>query len=53
MSDNNMDELIKEYTAQLNEQENLVLKIAVEHLESSFDISKSVGFVEWRKNKKK
>jgi hypothetical protein len=52
MSDNNMDELIKEYTAQLDDQQKLVLKIAIEHLESSFDISKSIGFVEWQKNKK-
>ena len=44
-----MDELIKEYIAQLDDQQQLVLKIAMEHLESSFDISKSIGFVEWQK----
>ena len=41
------EELIKEYKSQLDEQEKLVLQIAVEHLETSFDISKSIGYKEW------
>ena len=43
------EELIEAYIAQLNEQEHIVLKIAIEHLESSFDISKSIGYQEWLK----
>lgn len=42
-------EKIRIYMKQLDEQQQLVLKIAMEHLGSSFDISKSVGFVEWNK----
>lgn len=44
-----LEEKIQQYLKQLDEQQQLVLKIAMEHLESSFDISKSVGFVEWNK----
>lgn len=47
----NMEELIDEYIEQLTEQERLVLEIAKNHLESSFDIIKSIGFMEW-KNKR-
>ena len=39
--------LIKEYTNSLSEQERLVMKIAIEHLGSSFDIEKSIGFRKW------
>ena len=41
------EELIKIYINQLSEQEKIVLKIAIEHLESSFDIEKSIGFQKW------
>ena len=41
------EKLIKAYINQLNDQEKLVLKIAIEHLESSFDIQKSIGFQKW------
>ena len=30
-------------------QEKIVLKIATEHLETSFCIEKSLGFLEWHK----
>ena len=43
------EELIEAYIAQLNEQEQIVLNIAIEHLQSSFDISKSIGYQEWLK----
>lgn len=36
-----------EYIAQLTPQEQIVLKIAQEHLESSFDMVRSIGFKEW------
>jgi len=38
---------IEEYKESLSEQERIVLQIAIEHLESSFDIEKSIGFLEW------
>ena len=37
----------KEYIAQLTEQERIVLKIAQEHLEYSFDLVRSIGFKSW------
>jgi hypothetical protein len=42
-----MDELCKEYEVQLTEQEKKALEIARRCLESSFDMSKSVGFQNW------
>ena len=40
-----------DYISQMSEQERLVLKIATEHLETSFDIEKSIGYIEWIKNR--
>ena len=48
-----IEELINEYIAQLSEQEQIVLEIAKEHLESSFDIKKSIGFMEWENKRDK
>jgi hypothetical protein len=42
-------QLIDAYIKQLNEQELIVLSIAKDHLQSSFDIIKSIGFQEWLK----
>jgi hypothetical protein len=42
-----MEEMIRIYISQLTEQELLVLEIARDHLGSSFDISKSIGFINW------
>ena len=39
--------LIAEYIAQLSTQEQIVLKIASEHLETSFDIETSIGYKNW------
>jgi len=39
--------LIDQYIAQMTEQEKLVLEIAVDHLETSFDIVRSIGYKEW------
>ena len=39
--------LIDQYIAQMSEQEKLVLEIAVDHLETSFDIVRSIGYKEW------
>ena len=38
---------VAEYIAQLDEKEILALKIAQEHLGSSFNIVKSIGYIEW------
>ena len=48
-NDENNDEnyLIQEYVNSLNEQELIVLEIAKKQLESSFDISKSIGYLNW------
>ena len=51
-TDTKTEELITKYKDSLTEQEQIVLKIAIEHLESSFDIEKSIGYLEWLKNYK-
>jgi len=43
-----MEGLIKEYISEMNEQEKIVLAIAKEHLESSYDVEKSIGFIKWK-----
>ena len=35
----------------LNEQELIVFNIAKKQLESSFDISESIGYLKWLENK--
>ena len=42
-----IDELLIEYQLQLSELEHVVIKIAQEHLESSFSLEKSIGFKKW------
>ena len=42
---------ISKYIASLSELEQRVCSIAREHLESSFDLSRSSGFVAWKSNK--
>jgi len=46
------DEDITNYIQQLTEQEKMVLQIAIEHLGTSFDIVKSIGFLDWFGRKK-
>lgn len=48
-----MEELIRMYISQLTEQELIVLEIAKDHLGSSFDIEKSIGFLKWLDTYKK
>ena len=45
--------LIDSYIEQLSEQEKLVLDIAINHLESSFDIVRSIGYKEWLETQNK
>ena len=48
-----VDSLVDEYKAQLNEDELKTLAIAEEHLGTSFDMKKSIGFLEWSEEKTK
>jgi hypothetical protein len=41
---------IMEYVKSLNEIEIKAMKIAQDHLETSFNIVKSIGFQKWKKN---
>jgi hypothetical protein len=43
---------MNEYLEQLDEKERLAYKIAMEHLGTSFNILRSNGYSEWKKNKK-
>ncbi len=40
-----------EYINSLNDKEKKALEIAKCHLKSSFDISKTIGFLEWKQLK--
>jgi len=51
--DDLLKEQIEEYISTLDEREKMVMEIAREHLQSSFCIERSVGFVKWKNNKKK
>lgn len=42
-----MDEL--EYIESLNERERKSLNIAINHLGSSFELQKSLGFLKWKR----
>lgn len=42
-----MEEMLEQYKATLSEQELKTLAIAEEHLESSFNIYKSIGFLKY------
>ena len=50
MNEMNLSEQLKKYKTELTEQEIIVLKIAIDHLGSSFDMSRSIGSIEWQKN---
>ncbi len=49
MNEMNLTEQFKEYKNQLTDQEIIVLNIAIDHLGSSFDMRRSIGFIEWQK----
>jgi hypothetical protein len=49
-----IDEVIhKDYIDSLSELEKRVCNIAKDHLKSSFDLSRSSGFIAWKNNGKK
>jgi hypothetical protein len=43
---------IEEYINSLNEKEKIALEIAKSHLESSFSMESSIGYLKWKNNKK-
>jgi transcriptional regulator CtsR len=44
---------IEQYLKSLNEQERKTLEIAKNHLGTSFNIMKSIGYITWKTNQKK
>jgi transcriptional regulator CtsR len=44
-------ELIEQYISSLNDQERKTLEIAKDHLGTSFNIVKSVGFINWNETR--
>jgi hypothetical protein len=51
-TDTILQEEIETYILTLNEKEKQVMEIARSHLQSSFCIERSVGFVKWKQSKK-
>lgn len=45
-------ELIREYILSMDEIEICGLQVAIEDLETTLDIVKTIGFIKWLKNKK-
>ena len=50
VSYDNTDTSIEQYIQSLTPIELLILELAQSHLESSFDIEKSIGYIEFLKN---
>jgi len=46
-----IDEIIEKYIQQMNDKEKIAYYIAKEHLGSSFDIEKSIGFKKYNAKK--
>ena len=46
------NKLINEYLQSLSAQETQTLEIAKDHLGSSFNITKSIGFIKWNEKNK-
>ncbi len=42
-----VDQLVSEYVDQMTEQQRKVMDIALDHLQSSFSVVKSIGFNQW------
>lgn len=43
---------IIQYLSEMNEDEKIAYKIAFQHLGTSFNVYRSNGFINWKKNKK-
>lgn len=50
---NTEDKSIQEYLKSLNEQERKTLEIAKDHLGTSFNIRKSIGYITWKNKQEK
>jgi hypothetical protein len=48
-----LDLLVLEYIESLSQDEKIAMNIAKQHLETSFCIEKSNGFINWKKKHKK
>ncbi|MEX0598422.1 MAG: hypothetical protein WD512_18185, partial [Candidatus Paceibacterota bacterium] len=46
-----LDNLIKQYIDEMTPMEKIIMELAEEHLETSFCIEHSVGFVTWIREK--
>tara|TARA_Y100000992_G_scaffold134685_1_gene88948 strand:- start:1831 stop:1992 length:162 start_codon:yes stop_codon:yes gene_type:complete len=46
------NQIVDKYIQSLNDKERKALEIAKNHLESSFDIEKSVGFIKFKESQK-
>jgi DNA-directed RNA polymerase specialized sigma subunit len=46
-----LEEQIQEYISTLSDREKIVLEIAKEHLQSSFSMERSIGFIKWLNEK--
>jgi hypothetical protein len=53
MSDDELKIILDEYIESMTDMEKIVMEIARDHLESSFCLEKSVGFVTWYREKLK
>lgn len=51
LSQEELDILLEEYINDMSELEKMVMEIAKDHLESSFSLENSVGFVSWYREK--
>lgn len=51
MTEDQINELLKEYLSTLSEKEYKAYKIAESHLGTSFDLIKSNGYLKWLKKK--
>ena len=47
-----MKDSVNKYISQMTVQEKIILKIAQDHLGSSFNIKKSIGYIQWLDNHK-
>ena len=50
-STENEENLLQQYLNTLDEKEILAYNIAKEHLGMSFQLEKSIGYLEWKKQK--
>ena len=51
MTEDQINELLKEYLSTLSEKEYKAYKIAESHLGTSFDLIKSNGYLKWLKSR--